>query len=339
VAIFDLDLAVALRAFRLELALSAGRETVALVGPSGAGKTTVLRAIAGLLRPDEGRIAHDGEAWLDTAAGIDLPPQRRSVGLVFQDYALFPHMTVRENVAFGGTGRADELLERFRVADLATARPATLSGGERQRVALARALARDPAVLLLDEPLAALDTHTRAHVRAELQKLLAELSLPALLITHDFRDAAALADRVGVLAEGRLRQLDTSAELAARPADALVAAIAGENLLPGTARPLPDGGAEVALDGGGIVRSVERAAGRVGVAVHPWDVAVASAPPEGRLNALPGLVGESTPDGGRVRVRVGELLCECAPGREPPRGQRAYATFAPAAARLVAREG
>jgi molybdate transport system ATP-binding protein len=338
-AILELDLALALRAFRLELALSAGRETIALVGPSGAGKTTVLRAVAGLVRPDAGRVVHEGATWLETASGIDVAPERRSVGLVFQDYALFPHMSVRENVAFGGAARADELLERFRIGHLAAARPATLSGGERQRVALARALARDPAVLLLDEPLAALDTHTRGHVRAELQELLAELSLPALLITHDFRDAAALADRVGVLAEGRLRQLARSAELAARPADGLVAAIAGENLLPGTARPLPDGGAVVALDGGGVVRCAEHGSGRVGVAVHPWDVAVLASPPEGEANALPGVVGESIPDGGRVRVRVGELLCECAPGREPPRGARAYATFAPAAARLVAREG
>jgi molybdate transport system ATP-binding protein len=224
-ALLELDLSVALRSHRLELALSAGRETLALVGPSGAGKTTVLRAVAGLLRPDAGRVAYDGAAWFDARAGIDLPPEARSVGLVFQEHALFPHMSVHANVAFGGPERAGELLERFRISHLAHARPGALSGGERQRVALARALARDPAVLLLDEPLSALDAHTRAIVRGELAELLAELALPTLLITHDFRDAAALADRVGVIVEGRLHQLGTVAQVAAEPADELVAQI------------------------------------------------------------------------------------------------------------------
>jgi ABC-type sulfate/molybdate transport systems ATPase subunit len=146
----NLHLDHSLRSFRLSLDLELGRETLALVGPSGAGKSSVLRSIAGLLRPERGRVALGAEAWLDTAAGIDLPPERRSVGLVFQEYALFPHLDVRRNVAFGGRGRVDELLERFRISHLAGARPGDLSGGERQRVALARALARDPAVLLLD---------------------------------------------------------------------------------------------------------------------------------------------------------------------------------------------
>ena len=216
-----------LRSFRLSLDLELGRETLALVGPSGAGKSSVLRSIAGLLRPERGRIALGAEAWLDTAAGIDLPPERRSVGLVFQEYALFPHLDVRRNVAFGGRERVDELLERFRISHLAGARPGDLSGGERQRVALARALARDPAVLLLDEPLSALDTHTRGVVRSELTELLAELRLPTLLVTHDFEDAAALADRAGVIVEGRILQLGSAAELLAAPADAFVASFTG----------------------------------------------------------------------------------------------------------------
>ncbi|MDX6726478.1 MAG: molybdate transport system ATP-binding protein, partial [Baekduia sp.] len=142
--------------------------------------------MAGLLAPDTGRIGLDGSAWFDADAGVDLPPERRAVGMVFQDYALFPHMTVAQNVAFGtrgagrgnGAGRVGELLERLRIGTLAGARPGTLSGGERQRVAVARALARDPAVLLLDEPLSALDADTRAVVRGELAALLAELRLP-----------------------------------------------------------------------------------------------------------------------------------------------------------------
>src|SRR5581483_10097574 len=180
-------------------------ETVALVGPSGAGKTTVLRAIAGLV---PARVRLGGEDW------TSLPPEERSVGLVFQDYALFPHLSVERNVAFAGD--PGDLLERLGIAHLRRARPGELSGGERQRVALARALARRPRVLLLDEPTAALDPHTRGAVRAQLRALLRELGLPTLLVTHDFEDAAALADRIGVLADGRLRQLGTARDLVAR---------------------------------------------------------------------------------------------------------------------------
>jgi molybdate transport system ATP-binding protein len=178
-----LDLAVPLRAFDLELTLDVGRETVALVGPSGAGKTTALRAVAGLARRARGRITCDGETWLDQ--GTCRRPEQRSVGFVFQEYALFPHLTVEQNVAFGG-GDPRPVLERLGVAHLARVRPAELSGGERQRVAVARALARRPRALLLDEPTAALDPHTRATVRAELRQVLEEEALPTLLVTHDF---------------------------------------------------------------------------------------------------------------------------------------------------------
>ena len=221
------ELDVPLRSFQLGLSLAVGAETVAIVGPSGAGKSTVLRAIAGLLRPRAGRIALDGDAWFDSARGVDVPTEERSVGMVFQHYALFPHLTVRRNVEFGGVERAGMLLERFGIAHLADARPRQLSGGERQRVALARALARDPRVLLLDEPLSALDPHTRDGVRQELAGHLGELALPTLLVTHDVADAIALADRVGVLREGRIVQLGTPAELAADPADEFVARVFG----------------------------------------------------------------------------------------------------------------
>ena len=221
-----LHFSVPLRAFELQLTLPVER-TVALVGPSGAGKTSVLRVVAGLLQPARGGVSLDGVSW------NGVPPERRRVGFVFQDYALFPHMTVRANVAFAGP--VDDLLERFRIAHLADARPQELSGGERQRVALARALARKPGVLLLDEPLAALDAHTKAQVRSELHELLSELALPTLLVTHDYEDAASLADEVGVLVDGRLRQVAPPAELVARPADAFVASFTGANLLHGTA--------------------------------------------------------------------------------------------------------
>lgn len=330
----ELDIAVALRSYALAVSLALERETFALVGPSGSGKTTVLRAIAGLRRPDRGRIAASGRAWLDTAAGVDLPPERRSVGLVFQEYALFPHLSVRANVAFGGRERVDELLARFGIGHLADARPGVISGGERQRVALARALARDPAVLLLDEPLSALDAHTRAVVRAELGEVLAEVALPALLVTHDFRDAAALAHRVGVIVDGRLRQVGTPAELVARPADSFVASFTGGNLLPGTAE-----GSRVVLDAGPVVRAAETARGRVGVAVYPWEVAVAATAPGDGANAIPGRVGGVAPEGGRERVRIGEVVAERPAGELAvlgvAPGTQAWATFAPASARLV----
>jgi molybdate transport system ATP-binding protein len=307
----DLDLTRALRSFSLELALEVGSETVALVGPSGAGKSSVLRAVAGLLRPERGRVALGGRAWFDAERGIDLPPERRSVGLVFQEYALFPHMTVRRNVAFGGRERVDELLERFRISHLADASPDAISGGERQRVALARALARGPRVLLLDEPLSALDAHTRAGVRLELQELLRDLGLPAILVTHDFEDAAALADRVGVLVDGRVLQLGPPAELLAAPGDAFVASFTGANLLHGVAAPGSDGLTRVVLDGGGEVFTTEAAVGRVALAVYPWEVSVARGEvDDSAINHLRAPVASLVRLGNRVRVRLGPVTAE-----------------------------
>jgi molybdate transport system ATP-binding protein len=306
-----LAIGVPLRSFLLELALEAGAETVALVGPSGAGKTTVLRAVAGLVRPETGAIALGDEVWFDADRRVNRPPEERSVGYVFQDYALFPHLSVERNVAFGGRARVSELLERFRIHHLARARPAELSGGERQRVGLARALARDPAVLLLDEPLSALDAHTRATVRLELQELLREIGLPTLLVTHDFEDAAALADRVGVIHEGRLLQLGTAADLVESPATPFVASLTGGNLLAGHARPGADGLTEVLLDGGYVVYSPEPAEGHVGVVVQPWDVTVSrELPNDSALNHLRAPIASLVPAGNRVRVRIGPLTAE-----------------------------
>jgi len=224
----DIELACQLRHFNLALSLGVDQEVVALVGPSGAGKTTVLRMVAGLQRPEQGRIICDDEAWLQTP-DLDLPPERRSVGYVPQHGALFPHLSVERNVAFSGADKnaVAQLLERMRIDTLAGELPATISGGERQRVALARALARRPRVLLLDEPLAALDAHTRRHVRGELAAELQALSIPTLLVTHDFADAAALASRIAVIADGEIRQTGTPEALAAEPADELVATLIG----------------------------------------------------------------------------------------------------------------
>jgi molybdate transport system ATP-binding protein len=225
--ILSVELAVPLRSFRLELSLAVAAETVAIVGPSGAGKTTILRAIAGLLKPQAGHVTVGDETWFDAERRIDLAPEDRSVGLVFQQYALFPHMNVERNIAFGGKARAAELMDRLGIARLAKARPRQLSGGERQRVALARALAREPEVLLLDEPLSALDPHTRDVIRQELAEDLREFALPTLVVTHDVADAIALADRIGVVRDGRIIQLGTADELAANPADEFVARVFG----------------------------------------------------------------------------------------------------------------
>ena len=330
-----------LRSFRAALDLTVGPgETFALVGPSGAGKTTVLRVVAGLLRPQTGRVALDGTAWLDTTAGLCVDPDRRSVGLVFQEYALFPHLSVEANVRFGGRGRASELMDRFRIGHLAKARPEELSGGERQRVALARALSRDPAVLLLDEPMAALDTHTRAGVRAELQELLRGLGLPTILVTHDFEDAAALADRVGVISEGRLLQVGAPDELVAAPGDAFVASFTGGNLLHGFARPTREGLTEVVLDGGAVVFSTDRAEGRVGVVVYPWEVSIAhAAAADSALNHVSAPISSLTTIGNRVRVRVGPLVGEVTSASAErlglERDQIVVASFKATGARLV----
>ena len=329
-----------LRSFALGVELEVGRETLALVGPSGAGKSSVLRAIAGLLRPDAGRIALGSEVWLDAERRVSLPPERRSVGLVFQEYALFPHLSVEANVGFGGKARAAELLERFRISDLARARPGDLSGGERQRVALARALARDPAVLLLDEPLSALDAHTKGTVRAELGALLRELNLPTVLVTHDFEDAAALADRVGVIVDGRILQLGRAVELLAAPASGFVASFTGANLLPGSARPGPDGLTAIALDSGGTAFSAAPGEGRVGVAVYPWEIALSrEQPTDSALNHLQGAVTSLVSLGNRVRVRVGPLTAEVTTGSAERLslrvGDLVVASFKATATRLV----
>jgi len=276
-------------------------------------------------------VALGDEVWFDSARRIDLPPDRRSVGLVFQEYALFPHMTVAGNVAFGGAAPAKvgALLERFGVAHLAGEKPARLSGGERQRVAVARALGRDPAVLLLDEPLAALDAHTRAAVREELAEILAQLRIPTLIVTHDFLDASTLADRIGVIRDGHLHQVGRAEELTARPADEFVAGLTGGNLLHGTAD-----GTRVTLDDGTVIEVAEPASGRVGVAVYPWEIAVSATAPAGG-NVVAGTVGAITPDRGRTRVRVGPLVAEVADADGLERGARAFASFAPQSARVI----
>ncbi|HEY0278683.1 MAG TPA: ABC transporter ATP-binding protein [Solirubrobacterales bacterium] len=311
----DLDFDLPLPPFTVSAALSVGAETVALVGPSGAGKTTVLRAIAGLARPARGRIRLDDRAWFDAGAGISLAPEERSVGLVFQNYALFPHLTVRKNVAFGARSepaRVEELLERLQISRLADERPATLSGGERQRVALARALARRPEVLLLDEPLSALDAHTRAEIKVQLRELLDELALPTIFISHDFRDAVALADRAAVIVAGEIRQVGSVESLAHSPTDAFVAALTGNNVLRAIASP-GESGSTLTFTDGQQLQVPAQAAGPVGAIIAPGDVEILPEPPTDNhpTNAIQGKVTSLTRLGRRVEARVGPVDLEC----------------------------
>jgi molybdate transport system ATP-binding protein len=331
-------------------------ECLALAGPSGAGKTSVLRIAAGLLRPERGHVECGNQVWLDTARRIEVPAERRRCGYLFQDYALFPHLTALGNVAYGLTdlpragraGRARELLGRFGLGDRADERPTSLSGGERQRVALARALARRPRALLLDEPLSALDARTRARATRELARTLRDAQVPALLVTHDFAEAAQLADRVAVVDAGRAVQTATAAELAARPASAFVADFTGAVVLAGVARaaPEPGGGTVVDLDGGGSVTSSDDAAGRVAVSVHPWEVALepdGAEPAGSALNRLPATVESVTTVGSRARVGLlagqplaAEITTASAERLGLAPGVRVIATWKATATRLVA---
>jgi len=205
------------RPLEVDLQLEPG-QLVTITGASGSGKTTLLRILAGLTAPDRGRIVFDGTTWLDTAAGANRPPQQRSVGLVFQDYALFPHLTVRENLAFALAPRqpaaiVEELLELMELTQLAARKPHTLSGGQQQRVALARALVRQPRLLLLDEPLSALDPAMRLKLQDHILRLHQKYGLTTVLVSHDVAEIFKLSDRVIVLEDGQIRQMGASHEV------------------------------------------------------------------------------------------------------------------------------
>jgi len=239
----DVSIRTSLPGFTLDVGWTAGDGVAVLFGPSGAGKTLTLQCLAGLMRPERGRIVVDGRVFFDSAAGVDLRPQERRVGYVFQGYALFPHLSVLDNVTFGlrdrpraeRTRRATEVIERLGLAGLERRLPRELSGGQRQRVALGRALAIDPALLLLDEPLSALDRPTRESLRDELRAVLTDWGTAAVVVTHDFTEAYRLADRIVVYREGRVIQSAPKSELLWQPASESVARIMGmRNILRGS---------------------------------------------------------------------------------------------------------
>ncbi|HLK47779.1 MAG TPA: ABC transporter ATP-binding protein [Bryobacteraceae bacterium] len=219
----------------LRIPLEQARVTV-LFGPSGSGKTTLLRLLAGLDRPDNGRIQFRDQVWFDSTTRVSLAPQQRRAGFLFQDYALFPHLTVRRNVEFAAPhpGKAGEWLSRFNLTWLSPRLPREISGGEQQRVALARALAAEPALLLLDEPLSALDAATRTRLRHELRRNLVDGDVPSIIVTHDRTEALALGDWIAVLVGGAIRQAGPVEEVFRHPADVQVAESVGvENVIPG----------------------------------------------------------------------------------------------------------
>jgi molybdate transport system ATP-binding protein len=227
--------------FSMEVSWKAGREIVVLFGPSGAGKSLTFQSIAGLVTPNEGLIRLGDKVLYDARAGIDLPPQSRDIGYLFQHYALFPHMTTRENVLYGhrqprsSEAAADfaAMLTRFHLEGLEQRYPGALSGGQRQRVALARALMRKPKVLLLDEPLSAVDLSVRRSIRSELKNLQRALDIPMVIITHDLGEALALADRLVIYDHGRVLQSGTPEAIVQDPQNEIIAAWAGNTRLHG----------------------------------------------------------------------------------------------------------
>jgi molybdate transport system ATP-binding protein len=336
--------------FRLDVALDAERaRTLVLVGESGSGKSTILRLLAGLASPVEGRIDVAGAIWCDTRKGVWVPAPERPVGYVAQDYALFPHLSVAENVGFGLAAagrparevrrRTAAMVDRFGLAALADRRPGQLSGGQQQRAALARALALEPSVLLLDEPLSALDLGTRTAVRSELKRLLDGLSCITVFVTHAPMEALLFGDRIAVVEGGSIAQVGDRMSLLREPRSRYIATLLGLNLLPG--RVVSRGaGEELHLDTprGPVTVLQPAESEELFVVVRPDQVLLSREAPSGSArNVFAGVVDEILPEppyGERVRVVLGpapafvaEVSAAAAQALDLGAGTPVYASF------------
>ncbi len=347
--------------FALDVDLRAEHgSTLVLVGESGAGKSTILNLLAGLLHPDRGEIRLDDVPYFDSDSGVAVPAHQRPVGYVFQDYALFPHLSVFENVAFGLRAqgesgrrlrrRVEELLAQLGIAELAARRPSRLSGGQQQRVALARALALRPRLLLLDEPLSALDAQTRHAVRTELRRTLAALPCITVLVTHSPFEALVFGDRIAVVEHGRVVQTGAGEELLRRPRSRYVATLMGLNFFRGKIAHLDASGlAEVRTDGGTVRVAHEAVAGEgddgdVLIAVDPSEITLHLTPPTGTArNVFAGTIVQLVPEppfGELVRVvldthppLVAEITANSVQTLALREGVAVYASFKATAAR------
>ena len=293
-----------------------GGSILVLFGPSGAGKSTILRALAGLDRPQEGRITFQGDVWFDATAGTWVPPQRRRVGYVTQAPALFPHLSVRQNIAYGASDEApsdrgvDALARTCQVDGLLDRRPREISGGQYQRVALARAMAARPRLMLLDEPFASLDFATRTRLRSDLRSLLRQWRVPTVLVTHDRTDALALGDRLAVIAGGVVRQCGTTADVFGRPLDIEVAGALGvETIVPALVDRIESDVALLHVAGGVLRASAQQgitAGARVFACIRAEDV-VLQRPPAAASSArnhLDALVSSVVTEGAADRVTL-----------------------------------
>jgi molybdate transport system ATP-binding protein len=344
--VLEVALKKRLREFDLDISFTVEpRETLVIIGPSGAGKTTILAHIAGLLDPDEGRIAVGDRVLFDSARGINVPPERRHLGYVLQEYALFPHLTVRKNVAYGMAarraprdtiaGRTAEVLEMLGIAALADLKPSRISGGERQRVALARAIGAGGEVLLLDEPLAALDAQTRQNARGDLRRVIHSVGAAAVFVTHDYVDALAFGDTICVMDRGRIVQMGTQEDLLLRPKARFVAEFMGVNFLEGVASSPDESGISEVNVNGVKLRTVAQEPGEVFLAFSPADVTLSPEPPtSSAANVLEARVTALLQLGGRMRVDLDAgipLVAEVTPDSvarlKLAIGSKVYASF------------
>jgi molybdate transport system ATP-binding protein len=361
--VLELRLASRLGAFQLEAELRiADRAVMVLVGESGSGKTTLLRCLAGLQRPERGRIAVDGEVWFDSDTGEWRAANERSVGVVSQEVALFPHLSAAENVAFGlrarGVGAAERrqrvaaALERLGIAALAARRPHQLSGGQQQRVAIARAIVVEPRLLLLDEPLSALDASSRRSIRAELWRLLAQLSCMTVYVTHSPAEALSFGECITVLEGGRVSQTGSREALMRSPRSRYVAEFLGVNLFRGSLAPAgapgppAAGPTRIALPQGELVVSERPAEDDAAIVIRPHEITLALERPVGTArNVFEGTIEEllpEPPDGELVRVSVAsrppliaEVTRQAVAALELAPGRRVFASFKAAGVHLV----